>query len=168
MDFRLISATILVSAFGFLDLTLLAQTRIYYAMGKDGLFFSGLARLHPRFQTPALAIVLQAVWGIVLVLTGTFAELVDSVVFGDWIFFSLTVLAIFLFRRRFPVESREAGAVRTPGYPFVPALFVLAGLLVVASAVRSNPRRTAVGTALLATGVPVYLFFARRRKEISA
>ena len=163
---RLISATILVSAFGFLDLTLLAQTRIYYAMGKDGLFFSGLARLHPRFQTPVLAIVLQAAWGILLVLTGTFADLVDSVVFGDWIFFSLTVLAIFFFRRRFPVESREAGAVRTPGYPLVPALFVLAGFLVVASAVRSNPKRSAVGTALLATGVPVYFFFARRRKEI--
>ncbi|HKD10490.1 MAG TPA: amino acid permease, partial [Thermoanaerobaculia bacterium] len=165
---RLISATILVSAFGFLDLTLLAQTRIYYAMGADGLFLPGLARLHPRFQTPALAIVLQAAWGIVLVLTGTFGELVDSVVFGDWIFFTLTVGAIFLFRRRYPVARREPGAFRTPGYPVVPALFVLSGILVVGSAVRSNPRRTAIGAGLLATGVPVYLFFARRRGEPSA
>src|SRR5262249_27138152 len=104
---RLIAATILVSAFGFLDLTLLAQTRIYYAMGQDGTFFSSLGKLHPRFQTPVLAIVLQAAWGIVLVLTGTFGELVDSVVFGDWIFFGLTVAGLFVFRRQIPVERRE-------------------------------------------------------------
>ncbi|HEV8232060.1 MAG TPA: amino acid permease, partial [Thermoanaerobaculia bacterium] len=79
---RLVAAAIAVSAFGFLDLTLLAQTRIYYAMGKDGVFLPALARLHPKFQTPALAIVLQAAWGIVLALTGTYGELVDSVVFG--------------------------------------------------------------------------------------
>ncbi len=134
-------------------------------MAADGLFLPALARLHPRFQTPALAIVLQAAWGIVLVLTGTFAELVDSVVFGDWIFFTLTVGAIFLFRRRYPAAARELGSFRTPGYPVVPALFVLSGLLVIGSAVRSNPRRTAIGAGLLATGVPVYFYFARRGRE---
>jgi APA family basic amino acid/polyamine antiporter len=160
---RLIAAAIAVSAFGFLDLTLLAQTRIYYAMGKDGVFFPALARLHPKFQTPALAILLQASWGVLLVLTGTYADLVDSVVFGDWIFFGLTVAAVFLFRRRLPLDRREAGAFRTPGYPFVPALFVAAALLVVVSVVRANPFRTAIGTGLLATGLPVYFFFAWRK-----
>jgi APA family basic amino acid/polyamine antiporter len=160
---RLVAAAIAVSAFGFLDLTLLAQTRIYYAMGKDGVFLPALARLHPKFQTPALAIVLQAAWGIVLALTGTYGELVDSVVFGDWIFFGLTVAAIFVFRRRLPLGSREPGAFRTPGYPIVPALFVIAAAVAVASAIRTNPVRSAVGTALLATGVPVYLLFTRRR-----
>jgi basic amino acid/polyamine antiporter, APA family len=159
---RLIAAAIMVSAFGFLDLTLLAQTRIYYAMGKDRVFFSGLARLHPRFQTPALAIVLQAAWGIVLVLTGTYGDLIDSVVFGDWIFFGLTVAAIFLFRRRLPLERREGQTFRTPGYPVVPALFIASALLVIWSAIQSNPRRSAIGAALLATGVPVYYIFARR------
>src|SRR5439155_521427 len=110
---RLVAAAIAISAFGFLDLTLLAQTRIYFAMGRDGVFLPGLARLHPKFQTPALAILLQAGWGILLALTGTFAELVDSVVFGDWIFFGLTGAAIFVFRRRRPVASREPGAFRT-------------------------------------------------------
>ncbi|HEY6146871.1 MAG TPA: amino acid permease, partial [Thermoanaerobaculia bacterium] len=161
---RLISAAITVSAFGFLDLTLLAPTRIYYAMAKDGLFFEGLARIHPRFGTPGLAILLQAAWGIVLVLTGTFGDLVDSVVFGDWIFFGLTGAAIFIFRRRIPAERREPGAFRTPGYPFVPALFVGAAAAAVASAILSNPRRSAIGTLLLATGVPVYFFYAKRRK----
>jgi APA family basic amino acid/polyamine antiporter len=160
---RLIAAAIAVSAFGFLDLTLLAQTRIYYAMGKDRVFLPALARLHPKFQTPALAILLQAAWGVLLVLTGTYGDLVDSVVFGDWIFFGLTVAAVFPFRRRFPLERRDSGAFRTPGYPFVPALFVAAALLVVVSVVRANPFRTAIGTALLATGLPVYFFFAWRK-----
>jgi APA family basic amino acid/polyamine antiporter len=162
---RLFAAAIAVSAFGFLDLTLLAQTRIYYAMGKDGVFLPGLARLHPKFQTPALAIVLQAAWGIVLAMTGTYAELVDSVVFGDWIFFGLTVAAIFVFRKRIPLERREPGSFRTPGYPVVPALFVAAAAVAVASAVRSSPARAAFGVALLATGLPVYWFFRRRRSE---
>jgi basic amino acid/polyamine antiporter, APA family len=162
---RLISATIAVSGFGFLDLTLLTQTRIYYAMGADRVFFRGLGRLHPRFQTPSLAILLQAVWGIVLVLTGTYADLVDSVVFGDWIFFTLTVAAVFLFRRVHPVASRPPDSFRTPGYPWFPAFFVVTGIAAVASAVASNPKRTLIGTALLATGVPVYAFFARRRSQ---
>jgi APA family basic amino acid/polyamine antiporter len=160
---RLFAAAIAVSAFGFLDLTLLAQTRIYYAMGKDGVFLPGLARLHPRFQTPALAIALQAAWGIVLALTGTYGELVDSVVFGDWIFFGLTVAAIFVFRKRIPLDRREPGTFRTPGYPVVPALFVTAAAVAVASAVRSSPTRAALGVLLLATGLPVYWFFRRRR-----
>ena len=160
---RWIAAAIAISAFGFLDLTLLAQTRIYYAMGKDGVFFPGLARLHPSFGTPILAILLQAGWGILLALTGTYGELVDSVVFGDWIFFGLTVAAIFVFRRRIPLASREPSAFRTPGYPLLPALFVAAAAVVVVSAIRTNPLRSAIAIALLAIGPLVYGFFARRR-----
>jgi APA family basic amino acid/polyamine antiporter len=161
---RFIAAAIAVSAFGFLDLTLLAPTRIPYAMARDGLFPESLARLHPKFQTPSLAIVLQGAWAIVLVLTGTFAQLVDSVVFADWIFFGLTVAGLFVFHRRHPVERREAGAFVAPGYPVVPALFVAAAALVVLSTVWADPRRSLFGLALLASGVPVYFFYARRRK----
>ncbi len=161
---RLIAASIAISAFGFLDLTLLAQTRIYFAMGKDGVFFPALARLHPRFGTPTLAILLQAGWGILLALTGTYGELVDSVVFGDWIFFGLTVAAIFVFRRTIPINSREPGTFRTPGYPLVPALFVAAAVVVVVSAVRTNPFRSAIGIAFLAVGPLVYWLFVRRSR----
>ena len=160
---RLISAAIAISAFGFLDLTLLAQTRIYYAMGKDGVFFPSLGTLHPRFQTPAVAILLQAAWGIVLVLTGTYGELVDSVVFGDAIFFALTVAGILIFRRRFPVEKRARGTFRSPLYPILPILFVAATVGIVASTIASNPRRSAFGAALLAVGVPFYFWFTRRK-----
>ncbi|HSS43923.1 MAG TPA: amino acid permease [Thermoanaerobaculia bacterium] len=160
---RMIAAAIAISTFGFLDLTLLAPTRIPYAMAADGLFPAAVSRLHARFQTPHLAIAFQAAWGIALVLTGTYADLVDSVVFGDWIFFGLTVAAVFLLRRRHPLQRRDPGSFRTPGYPILPALFVAAAVVAVASAVLSNPARSGVGTVLLATGVPVYFFYARRR-----
>ncbi len=163
---RLIAASIAISAFGFLDLTLLAQTRIYYAMGRDGLFFRGLADLHPRFQTPMAAIALQAAWGVLLVLTGTYGELVDSVVFGDWIFFGLTVFGVILLRRRRPLAEREPGSFRTPGYPWLPVLFLLASALAVGSAIRTNPRRSAVGAGLLLVGVPVFHAFSRRRPGV--
>ena len=165
---RLIAAAIAISAFGFLDLTLLAQTRIYYAMGNDGVFFPALAHLHPRFGTPTFAILLQAGWGILLALTGTYGQLVDSVVFGDWIFFGLTVAAIFVFRRRIPLDRREPGSFRTPGYPLVPALFVAAAAVVVVSAVRTNPTRSAIGAALLAIGPLVYWLFTRRNRQGAA
>ncbi len=162
---RLIAAAIAVSTFGFLDLTLLAPTRIYYAMARDGLFFPALARLHPRFQTPALAILLQAAWAILLVLTGTFGQLVDSVVFADWIFFGLTVAGLFVFRRR-PEPRGDGGGFRAPLYPALPALFVAAAALVVWSTIRTNPGRSALGAALLAAGVPVYFAFARRGRPV--
>jgi APA family basic amino acid/polyamine antiporter len=154
-----------VSTFGFLDLTLLAPTRIYYAMAKDGVFFSGLARLHPRFGTPHRAIGLQALWGIVLVATGTYGGLVDSVVFGDWIFFGLTVAAVIRFRRKFPREARPVGAFLSPGYPVLPILFVAASILVVAGAVASNPVRSAIGLALMAAGIPIYLSCTGRARR---
>jgi APA family basic amino acid/polyamine antiporter len=158
---RLIAAAIAVSTFGFLDLTLLAPTRISYAMARDGLFFPALARLHPRFQTPVLAIALQAAWAAVLLLTGTYGDLVDSVVFADWIFFGLTVAGLFVFRRRDATGTADAG-FRAPLYPVLPALFVAAAAVVVWSAIRSNPGRSALGAAVLAAGVPLYYFFARR------
>ena len=162
---RWIAAAIAVSTFGFLDLTLLAPTRIYYAMAKDGVFFSGLARLHPRFGTPHRAIGLQALWGIVLVATGTYGGLVDSVVFGDWIFFGLTVAAVIRFRRKFPRETRPAGAFLSPGYPVLPILFVAASILVVAGAVASNPVRSAIGLVLMAAGIPIYLSCTGRARR---
>jgi APA family basic amino acid/polyamine antiporter len=164
---RLLSAAIAISTFGFLDLTLLAPTRISYAMARDGIFFAPLARIHPRFGTPAVAIGVQALWAVLLVLTGTYGDLVDGVVFADWIFFGLTVASLFLFRRRPPADA-EPRAFRAPGYPLLPALFVAAAALVVGSVLRTNPGRSAIGVALLVAGVPVYLFYARRRAASAA
>ena len=159
---RFVAAAIAISTFGFLDLAVLAPTRVYYAMAADGLFFRGVARLHPRYRTPSLAIGLQAVWSIALALTGTYAALVDTVVFADWIFFGLTVGSVLVFRRRIPLASREPGGFRAPFHPVLPVLFALVSAGVVASVVLSNPVRSAVGAALLLAGIPAFLYWSRR------
>jgi len=157
----LIGAGIAVSAFGFLNLSTLVAPRMFQAMAQDGLFFKRLAELHPRYRTPGPAILVYAGWTILLTLSGTFNQLVDYVVFGDWIFFALAVATLFVYRRRDRAGGGAAG-FRVPGYPVVPALFVLASLYVVASSIGANPRNAAIGTGLLLLGIPVYWFWKRR------
>src|SRR3989441_1469687 len=160
----LIAAGIAVSTFGFLNLVILVTPRVLQAMAADGAFLAPLATLHPVHQTPALAILVQAGWAIVLTLSGTFAQLVDYVAFGDWIFFGLTVAGLFIYRARDQAAGAAPppGAFRVPGYPWTPGLFVLAALYVVASSILANPRNALIGAGLLALGVPVYLLGARR------
>lgn len=158
-----VAAAIAISTFGFLDLGVLAPTRVYYAMAADGSFLPAVARLHPRFRTPSLAILIQSSWCVILALTGTYGDLLDSVVFADWIFFGLTVSSLFVFRRRSPLRGRPAGIFRTPGYPIAPAAFVLIAAGVVVSVIVTAPIRSAIGAALLALGVPVYYAFVRRQ-----
>jgi APA family basic amino acid/polyamine antiporter len=152
---RFIAAAIAISTFGFLNLAVLAPTRVYYAMAADGAFFPALAKLHPRYGTPAAAIVLQSAWAIVLALTGEYGELLDTVVFADWIFFGLTVAGLFILRPRLGGTS----GYRTPGYPWLPALFVAVAAVVVFSTFREAPLRSAVGSGLLLAGIPVFYLF---------
>lgn len=163
----LVTLGIAVSTFGFLNLTMLAPTRVYYAMARDGLFPERVARLHPRYDTPSLAIVIQTVWAVVLVLTGTYAQLVDYVVSADWIFFGLAGASLFVFRRTVPLSERDPGTFKTPGYPVVPGLFVLVAVVIVASVLKNNPVRSGLGFLLLALGVPAYLFWSRRSERAS-
>jgi APA family basic amino acid/polyamine antiporter len=158
----LIAAGIAISSFGFLNLVILVTPRVFQAMAADGVFLPRLARLHPVYQTPADAILLQAGWALLLILSGSFAQLVDYVTFGDWIFFGLTVAGLFVYRRR--DRGAPATGFRTPGYPFTPALFVLAAAYVVVSAIAANPRNAALGSVLIALGVPVYAYWARRAR----
>ena len=141
---------------------MLAPTRVYYAMARDGLFPERVARLHPRFDTPSVAIVVQTAWATLLVLTGTYAQLVDYVVSADWLFFGLAGAALFVFRRTHPLSSRPAGVFVAPGYPIVPGLFVAVAALILGSVVWTNPVRSALGFVLLAAGVPAFAYVARR------
>jgi APA family basic amino acid/polyamine antiporter len=153
-----VTAAIAISTFGFLNLCVLAPTRVYYAMAADGAFFPQVARLHPRFQTPSLAIVLQSTWAIALTLTGTYGQLLDYVVFADWIFFGLTVASVFVFRRTRPDAPRP---FRTLGYPVTPALFVIAAIAIVVSVIRVSPLQSAIGAALMVAGVPAFYYWKR-------
>src|SRR5690348_12816347 len=159
----LISAGIAVSSFGFLDLVVLVTPRVLQAMAADGVFFPRLSRLHPRYRTPGAAILVMGAWSAVLTLTGTYGKLLDYVVFGDWIFFGATVATIFIYRAR---DRRAGTAVArrflTPGYPLVPALFVLCAIYVVVMSVASNPVNAMIGSGLILVGIPAFLYWKRR------
>lgn len=152
---------IAVSTFGFLNLVILVTPRVYQAMAADGLFFGAAQRLHPRFRTPVAALAVQAAWAIVLTLSGTYGQLLDYVVFGDWIFFGLCGVTLFVFRRR-DAAGGQRPAFLTPGYPWVPALFVAAAAYAVASSVLSNPGNAAIGAGLIALGVGAYRLWRNR------
>jgi APA family basic amino acid/polyamine antiporter len=158
-----VTAAIAVSTFGFLNLAILAPTRVYYAMAADRVFFPALAALHPRYATPWLAIGLQSTWSCVLALTGRYEQLLNYVVFADWIFFGLTVGTLVVFRRTHPVEGRPARAFRAAFVPALPVGFMLVSAGVVLSVVRADPASASRGALLLALGIPVYFWFARRR-----
>lgn len=166
-----IATGIVLSTFGFLNLSILAAPRVYQAMADDGLFFRWAARLHPRYRTPAGAIVFQSAWAVVLLLSGTYGQLLDWVVFGDWIFFGLVVVTLFVYRARDgggPVRAEDGAAHDEPtfrafGYPWLPACFVLVAAIVVVSSIASNPVNALLGSLLIGAGVPVFLFWRGRQ-----
>jgi basic amino acid/polyamine antiporter, APA family len=159
-----IGVGITVSTFGFLNLVILVTPRVYQAMASDGVFFQRAARLHPRFRTPSIAIAVQGIWAIALLLSGTYDELLDYVVFGDWIFFGLTGATLFVLRRG--ARQAATGTFRTPGYPLVPGIFVAAAGYVVVSSILSNPRNAVIGSALIGAGIPVYSFWRRGKTRL--
>ncbi len=167
-----IALGIAASTFGFLNLAILAAPRVYQSMAADGVFFGRAADLHPRFRAPALALVIQAGWAILLVATRTYGQLLDYVVFGDWIFFGLVGATLFYYRRA--GGDAEAGSAagtgrdqplvqgfRMPLYPAVPIFFVLAAVFAVVSTVWSNPRNAALGVVLIGGGIPAFLLWRR-------
>ena len=159
---RLIAAGIAASTFGFLNLVILVSPRVYQAMARDGLFFDSFAVLHPRFRTPVTAIVFQALVAAALILTGSYGQLLDWVVFADWIFFGTTALTLVVLRRRDAAAGVADAGFRAPLYPVSVVLFVLAALYVVFGSVASNPGNALRGVLLLLAGVPVFMFWQRR------
>ncbi|HEV7923014.1 MAG TPA: amino acid permease [Thermoanaerobaculia bacterium] len=154
----LIAAGIAISTLGFLSQGMLTAPRVYYAMAEDGLFFRALARVHPVTRVPVVAIAVQGLVAIAIALSGTYEQILGYVVSVDFIFFGLTGLALFVFRRR----ERSEG-FRTPGHPVTTALFTLACWLVVLGTIARAPRDSAIGLGILAAGLPAYWFWSARR-----
>ncbi|HEX9574157.1 MAG TPA: amino acid permease [Myxococcales bacterium] len=146
---------------GGLNGNILGGARVLYAMAGAGLFWRPAAQVHPRFGTPALALVAQAVVSVAFVFTGRFEQLLTSCLFASWLFYALGGLAVFALRRDPGLER----PYRVPGYPVVPALFVAFAALLLASTVAADPRDAAIGAALLLTGVPAYLLFSRAARH---
>jgi APA family basic amino acid/polyamine antiporter len=153
-----LAIVVMVSAFGALNGIILAGPRVYYAMAQDGLAFRWMAAVHPRRQTPHLAIAAQAIWSSVLVATNSYRELFTRVVYTEWLFFALLAGGLFILRRR-----REYHPVfLARGYPLVPALFIAASVGIAVNQVAANPRGSAVGLGLLLVGLPVYFLWSRQ------
>jgi basic amino acid/polyamine antiporter, APA family len=156
-----ISGLVMFSVFGAMTGSILAAPRVYFAMARDGLLFQWVGATHPRFRTPHRAIVLQGIWASVLVWSGTYRQLFTRVIFTEWIFFALMAGGIFLLRKR----PDYAPAYRVWGYPWVPALFVVASAVIVINRLLSEPIDSAIGLTLVALGVPVYVFSHARARE---
>ena len=155
----LIALGIAVSTLGFLSQGMLTAPRVYYAMAEDGLFFRAVAKVHPRTRVPVVAIALQGVVAVVIALSQRYDQILGYVVSTDFIFFGLTGLALFVFRRR----DAQSDGFRAPGHPVTTAIFTLACWVVVIGTVIRAPRDSAIGLAILAAGLPAYFFWSARR-----
>ena len=136
----------------------LAGPRVYYAMARDGLFLGPAARVHPRYRTPAVAIAAQGLWSGVLVLSGTLTELVSYTGFAVVLFSAVAVTGLFVLRWRHPAEPRPFSAW---GYPYTPAVFVLAAAVMLVSDVAQRPRPALAGAVVICAGIPLYLWLRR-------
>jgi len=158
-----IALLVVVSALGGLNGIILAGPRVYYAVAQDGLVFRWLGAVHPRRQTPHLAILAQALWSSALVATNSYRQLFTRVVYTEWLFFALLAAGLFVLRRR----SGYKPIFLARGYPLIPILFIIASLGIVFNQLRANPRDSAMGLGLLLLGLPVYFVWSPDRRNNS-
>ena len=148
-----VSAIVMLSCFGSLTGSMMTGPRIFFAMADRGLFFRGIARVSPRFQSPSVAIWLATALGVTYVLLNDFQQLADKFILGIWPFYALAVAAVFGLRRTRPELPRP---YRTWGYPVVPLLFLLASVAMVVNALWTDPVNTGITFAIILAGIPVY------------
>jgi basic amino acid/polyamine antiporter, APA family len=154
------SSIVMVSIFGSLAAVMMSAPRVYFAMSRDRLFFKHVAELHPRFSTPARAILLQAALSCLLVALGTFNQIIAYFVFVTVLFVALTVAAVFILPRR----DDDRNLFRTVGYPLTPALFIVLVVILLFLLAATNPKQAFLGASVVALGLPVYYFFLRRAR----
>jgi APA family basic amino acid/polyamine antiporter len=157
----LVSVGMMISMLATLNGTVMSGGRVPFAVARDGYFFKALGEVHPRFHTPALALVIQAAVAVLLIVVGgAFRELFSLAIFAEWLFYMVAASTIFVFRTRDPEASRPYRAV---GYPVVPALFIGTAAVLLCYTFASNLRNSMGGVVVILMGIPVYLWFARRR-----
>lgn len=154
---KIISISFLVSVLGSLNGIIIMNSRVPFAMARDGIFFPKLGQLNKQ-QVPARAIWIEGLLGCVLALSGTFDQITTASVFAVWIFFALTGSAVFVLRRKHPDAQRPYRAL---GYPVLPALFVVVAAWLLVNTLRTNPVESAAGLLLIAIGLPIFLHFRK-------
>ncbi|HEX8163627.1 MAG TPA: amino acid permease [Pyrinomonadaceae bacterium] len=157
---QLFSAVVVVAVLGSLAVIIMSAPRVYFAMARDGLFFRAAAALHPRYATPARAVLVEAALASLLVAVGTFNQIISYFIFVVVIFVGLTVAAVYVLRRRGGPAHLEYA---TPGYPATPAAFLLLTVVLLALLAGGNPRQSLLGVAVVAAGLPVYYLLFRRK-----
>ncbi len=153
---------VMVSTFGSMNGSILSDPRVFYAMAQDGLFFKSVGKVHPRFQTPHVAIVFSWALAMVFLAFRDFLDLAEAYVLGIWPFLALAVIGLFVLRRRQPELARP---YKVLGYPVVPALFVLGTLLVVGYSLYENPVSTGVSLGVTLLGLPLYFIWASYQRR---
>jgi len=155
------SAVVIFSTIGALTGIILAGPRVYYAMAQDGLLFAWLGKVHPRYRTPHRAILLQAIWASVLVVSDSYEDLFHRVVYTEWIFFGLMAIGLILLRRRKDLERNYS----VWGYPMVPIVFAICAFAIVVNEVLADPWEKGKGLSLVLLGIPVYYLFGKRKRK---
>jgi APA family basic amino acid/polyamine antiporter len=155
----MVALTVIVSTLGANAAVILGGSRVMYAMASRGLFFAAAARIHPRFRSPHVAVLLLTAWSSLLALSGTYEQLFTYVVFTSVVFSLLGGLALFELRRSRPHAERP---YRVWGYPMVPAIFVIGALVLIVNTLNERPRESLTGLGLLAIGLPAYFYWKRQ------
>ena len=164
---QIVALAITVSVFGTIGIYTMSAPRIYFAMAKDGLFFQSLARIHPRFRTPHLAMWSQAIWAcLLLIFYGSFIKIITFVTFMDIVFMALACGSLFVFRHRAGVGA--ALSYQTPGYPWIPGIYLLITVAFVFYALFLLNAEALMGVAILLLGIPVFFWYRRRSHHVDA
>ena len=156
----LMAGAILISTFGCANGLTLAGARVFYAMSKDGLFFRSVGKLHPKYKTPVAGLMIQAVWTVLLCVSGSYGQLLDYIIFAELVFYILTIVGLFVLRFKQPDAPRPYKAW---GYPVLPALYIVLATWICIVLLRYKPQYTWPGLVLVLLGIPVYLFWSRRQ-----
>ncbi|HEY6046499.1 MAG TPA: amino acid permease [Pyrinomonadaceae bacterium] len=158
----LIAAAMMMSSFGALHASILATSRVPYAMARDRLFFKGLSKVSSRTRVPIRSLVVLGVWSSVLTLSGSYDQLTDSAIFALTLFYAFVAGSVFIFRRRLPDAARP---YRTWGYPIVPMVFLIVNAWLIITTIWSTPKQSAIGLGLILIGLPVYLIWSKRDRS---
>jgi APA family basic amino acid/polyamine antiporter len=154
----LMAIAIMISTFGCNNGLILAGARVYYAMAKDGLFFRSIGKLHPKYKTPAVSLIVQAIWSCILCVSGSYNQLLELTMFTVIIFYVLTFGGLFVLRRTRPDVPRPYRAI---GYPVLPAMYIVIAIFIDVVLLRYKPQYTWPGLIIVLLGIPVYLFWSR-------
>jgi APA family basic amino acid/polyamine antiporter len=160
-----ISVLILFTTLGATNTTALMPPRLYYSMAKDGVFFKWASYIHPKFNTPSKAFFIQAFWASLLVLSGSFDQLTNMLVFAAFIFYGATAFGVFILRYKMPDTPRPYKAW---GYPVIPALFIIFCVALISITLIGSTREALLGLGLMLTGVPFYLVWTKRQGSTEA